>query len=307
MKFFQVIPSGTKIDFIGKFKFFLTGSMAVVAVAIFFMFKVGFNYGIDFTGGTVFQVQFNQPQTDEGIRNILEQMGTSDASVVAIGTTNMQYMITSRADEKEALHKRFVEKVGATNCHIQQVDIVGPKVGKELRTSALLSLIYSIFLIMVYIWFRFDAQFAPGATIAIIHDIIISAGFYLLTGREFTITSIAALLTIAGYSVNDTIVIYDRVRELTKLGGDSMPLPQKINLAINQTLSRTMLTSFITLLSIVPISFFCTGEIQSFALAMIVGIFVGTYSTVYIAAPFTIFASKYVGKSTHRIDRTHTV
>ncbi|MBI1859534.1 MAG: protein translocase subunit SecF, partial [Deltaproteobacteria bacterium] len=143
-------------------------------------------------------------------------------------------------------------------------------------------------------------QFAPGATVAMIHDIILSAGFYLLTGKEFTITSIAALLTIAGYSVNDTIVIYDRVRELLKAGGDNFPLSQIINKAINQTLSRTMLTSFITLLSIVPLAFFCKGEIQSFAIAMILGIFIGSYSTVYIAAPFTILASKYVGKGSKK-------
>lgn len=302
MKFFQLIPAGTKIDFIGKFKLFLFLSTVVNFVVIFGIVTKGFNYGIDFTGGTVFQVKFTEGRTAEQIRSLLNEMGDTDATVVALGSTGSEYMITSRIDksEQESLHKRFVAKVGPTLVNVQQVDIVGPKVGKELRKSAILSLIYSVLLIMVYIWFRFDVQFAPGATIAMIHDVILAAGFYLVTGKEFTITSIAALLTIAGYSVNDTIVIYDRVRELLKHGGDAIPLPQTINNAINQTLSRTMLTSFLTLLSIVPLAFFCKGEIQSFAMAMILGIFIGTYSTVYIAAPFTILAAKYVGKNAKR-------
>ena len=160
--------------------------------------------------------------------------------------------------------------------------------------AAMLSLFYSIILITIYIWLRFDIRFAPGATFAMLHDLMMATGFYLVTGREFTITAIAALLTIAGYSVNDTIVIYDRVREMLKKAGAPLPLPETINKAVNVTLSRTLLTSGVTLISIVPIIFFCKGEIQSFALAMCFGIFVGTYSTVYIASPLTVYVDKFI-------------
>jgi preprotein translocase subunit SecF len=140
-----------------------------------------------------------------------------------------------------------------------------------------------------------------------VHDLLLSSGFYLLTGREFTITAVAALLTIAGYSVNDTIVVYDRVREILKRGGDQLHLDQTINRAVNLTLSRTLLTSGITFISIVPIMFFCSGEIQSFAMAMCFGIFVGTYSTVYIASPFAIYVNRYMDQRKLARGKTVTV
>ncbi len=303
MKFFRIVPDGTQIDFIGKLNFFLLVSGIMVALTIYQIVVRGFNYGIDFTGGTMFQVKFNSPRSAEEVRALLRGVGGGDATVVASGQTRTEYMITSRAEISQTtdpLHKRFIAKVGVDQCQLQQVDFVGPKVGKELRTSAVLSLVYSVLLIMVYIWFRFDAKFAPGATIAMMHDITLAAGFYMLTGREFTITAVAALLTIAGYSVNDTIVIYDRVRELLKQGNEGMPLAQTLNRAINLTLSRTLLTGLITLISVIPIAVFCTGEIQSFAIAMIFGIFVGAYSTIYIAAPFTLIAAKWVKPETRR-------
>jgi preprotein translocase subunit SecF len=202
-------------------------------------------------------------------------------------------------DEKESkntqpINARFLAKVGSNEVVIQSVDVVGPKVGAELKGAALRSLFYSVILITIYIWLRFDARFAPGATIAMVHDLVMATGFYMLTGREFTITAIAAMLTIAGYSVNDTIVVYDRVREMLRQGGSNMPLSQTINKAINLTLSRTILTSLVTFISVVPIIILCKGEIQSFAIAMCFGIFVGTYSTVYIASPFTIYVEKFL-------------
>jgi preprotein translocase subunit SecF len=171
---------------------------------------------------------------------------------------------------------------------------VGPKVGQQLKTSAMLSLFLSILLIMIYIWLRFDLRFAPGATVAMVHDLVMVAGYYFLSGAEFTITSIAVLLTVAGYSVNDTIVVYDRVREIFKKGVTSGEmLPNTINRAINQTLSRTVLTSFVTLISVVPIAILCQGELKNFAIGMGIGIFAGTYSTVYIASPMTIYVEKF--------------
>jgi preprotein translocase subunit SecF len=333
MKFFQIVPTHTNIDFIGKFKYFIAFSIISGIATIAAVFLHGFNYGIDFSGGTVMQIKFAQPRNSEDVRKLISELGEPDASVVSLGADSREYLITVRPSGKEteetsakatattpaaagtigtagegnasagekaarrkgnSLSQKLQAKVGPNAVEIQKADEVGPKVGAELKLAALRSLVYSVILITIYIWLRFDFRFAPGATIAMIHDLILSSAFYLITGREFTITSIAALLTIAGYSVNDTIVVYDRVRELHKKGGTQLPLPETINKAVNQTLSRTLLTSGVTLISIVPIIFFCTGEIQSFAMAMCLGIFVGTYSTVYIASPFTIYVEKFI-------------
>jgi preprotein translocase subunit SecF len=300
-KYLHLIPNHLSIDFIGKFKYFITFSVVTLIVIVGALWTHGLNYGVDFTGGTVMRVKFNQSKSAEEIRKIMEELGEGDASVVGLGQTGQEFMITSRnaKDEKasptvQAINLRFVAKVGANEVTVQSVDVVGPKVGAELKGAALRSLFYSVILITIYIWLRFDARFAPGATVAMVHDLVMATGFYMLTGREFTITAIAALLTIAGYSVNDTIVVYDRVREMLRQGGGNLPLSQTINKAINLTLSRTVLTSLVTLISVVPIIFLCKGEIQSFAIAMCFGIFVGTYSTVYIASPFTIYVEKFL-------------
>jgi preprotein translocase subunit SecF len=300
-KYLHLIPNHLNLNFIGKFKYFITFSIITLILILVGLWTHGLNYGIDFTGGTVMRVKFNQPRSAEQVRKIMEELGEAEASVVGLGETSQEFMITSRnaKDEKESkntqpINARFLAKVGSSEVVVQSVDVVGPKVGAELKGAALRSLFYSVILITIYIWLRFDARFAPGATIAMVHDLVMATGFYMLTGREFTITAIAAMLTIAGYSVNDTIVVYDRVREMLRQGGANMPLSQTINKAINLTLSRTILTSLVTFISVVPIIILCKGEIQSFAIAMCFGIFVGTYSTVYIASPFTIYVEKFL-------------
>lgn len=300
-KYLHLVPNNLSLDFIGKFKYFIVFSAVTLVAIVVGLWTHGLNYGIDFTGGTVMRIKFNQSHSAESVRKIMEELGEGDASVVSLGETNQEFMITSRnaKDEKESknsvpINTRFIAKVGADQVTVQSVDVVGPKVGAELKGAALRSLFYSVILITIYIWLRFDVRFAPGATLAMVHDLVMATGFYMLTGREFTITAIAALLTIAGYSVNDTIVVYDRVREMLRQSGSNLPLPQTINKAINLTLSRTVLTSLVTFISIVPIIILCKGEIQSFAIAMCFGIFVGTYSTMYIASPFTIYVERFL-------------
>ena len=300
MKFTQIIPANTNFDFIGKFKFSGPLSVLLVLGGITLMLTKGFNFGIDFTGGTVVQAKFAEPTTAEAIRNMVTELGEKESSVVAIGTTKQEFLITVRTVKEttdvQPLDARLVNKVGKDKIEILQVDIVGPKVGEELKNAAILSLFYSLILIMIYIWLRFDLKFAPGATIALAHDLVFVAGFYVVTGREFTIAAVAALLTTAGYSVNDTIIIYDRARELTSKGNIQLPIGDTLNRAINATLSRTILTSGLTALSILPIIFFCTGELNSFADAMMVGLFVGTYSTIFIAAPFTVLFQRFLDR-----------
>src|SRR5205814_110019 len=171
---------------------------------------------------------------------------------------------------------------------IRRTEYVGPAVGKQLRNKGIMALIYAMVAILIYVAFRFDLKFGPGALVAMIHDVVMVAGYYLISRREFNLTSIAVLLTILGYSINDTIVIYDRIREeMARYKGK--PLPEIINIAVNDTLSRTLLTSGVTALSLIGLLIFGVGEIFDFAAAMLLGIIVGTYSSVYIASPLTIW------------------
>jgi preprotein translocase subunit SecF len=298
-KFFQLIPANTNIDFIGKYRLFVGLSSLLIVASIVLMFTKGFHFGIDFTGGTVMQVNYKTPTGAEMVRQQLSQAGAPEASVVSMDKSGQEYLITAQSSSDVAgssLPDKLRKIVGADNVDIPQVDVVGPKVGSELKWSAGLALFYSILLIMIYIWLRFDLKFAPGATAALVHDLILTSGFYVVTGMEFDITAVAALLTIAGYSVNDTIVIYDRVR--TMLGGaqvDNATLATTVNNAINITLSRTLLTSGFTALSVIPVALFCDGPIQAFSQAMLFGILVGSYSTIYIAAPMTISVQRFLG------------
>jgi preprotein translocase subunit SecF len=185
---------------------------------------------------------------------------------------------------QDALKKGIPE----TAFEVRRTDYVGPQVGAQLRNKGVAALLLAMLSILVYVAFRFDLKFGPGALVASVHDVIMVAGYYLVTRREFNLTSIAVLLTILGYSINDTIVIYDRIREeMVKFKGK--PLAEIINIAINDTLSRTLLTSGVTALSLVGLLIFGVGEIFDFAAAMLWGIVVGTYSSVYIASPLTIW------------------
>ena len=311
MKFFQLIPPGTHFDFIGKFKHFVIFSIITIGIVFAGLYKKGLNFGVDFTGGTVVQIKFNEPIETSAVRTYVDSLGEPDASVVHLGEDKREFLITVRSVTKTAtsntLAERLVEKAGANKITVQKVESVGPKVGEDLKWGAILSLIYSIIGITIYIWLRFDLKFAPGATVAMVHDLILATGFYVFSGVEFTITAVAALLTIAGYSVNDTIVIYDRVRDMLTDGAGSTPLSTTINRAINLTLSRTLLTSFITLISVLPVAIFCDGELRNFALAMAFGIFVGSYSTIYIASPMTIYIARFLeGRDPKKSSRTQT-
>jgi len=217
-------------------------------------------------------------------------MGVAEAGVTASpvpGSDLTEYQVKSAgmADKiKEALNKGVPEK----KYEVQRIDYVGPQIGKQLRNKGIMALLYAMLAILVYVAFRFDLKFGPGALVAMVHDVVMVAGYFLVTRREFNLTSIAVLLTVLGYSINDTIVIYDRIREeMVKYKGK--PLPEIINIAVNDTLARTILTSGVTALSLVGLLIFGVGEIFDFAAAMLVGIIVGTYSSVYIASPLTIW------------------
>ncbi|MBI1909543.1 MAG: protein translocase subunit SecF [Deltaproteobacteria bacterium] len=294
----------TSFPFIRYQRFFVTLSVILVSGSLFLTFYRGLHYGTDFTGGIKLQYRFTEALSEERLRSLLDPKLLGDAllgdfTIQRVGP-DKENRFALKFQQKEgiaieALSKRvqasFQQKgVSAT---LEQEDAVGPKAGKELRKKGQLSLIVACLLILIYIGYRFDFYFAPGAIIALIHDVLVTVGGLALTGREFTLTTVAALLTIIGYSVNDTIIIYDRVREDLKKH-PKMPLPELVNLSINETLSRTIITSLTVFFVVTILYLFGEGEIEGFGFAMIIGVVAGSYSTIFVASPVYLFLKKWV-------------
>lgn len=238
----------------------------------------------------IINLRSEQALTAEQITKAVEGTGTGVEEVRELGQAqaggfDYQVVASGMADRIRAA---LMTGVQAPDFEMRRVEYVGPQVGKQLRNRGVAALLYSMIAILIYVAFRFDFKFGPGALLAMLHDVVMVAGFYLFSRAEFGLTAIAALLTIVGYSVNDTIVIYDRIREdMVKFKGK--PFAEVINIAINDTVVRTILTSGTTALSLIGLLIFGVGEIRDFAWAMLVGIIVGTYSTIYIASPLTIW------------------
>jgi preprotein translocase subunit SecF len=228
--------------------------------------------------------------TEPELRQAVEASGTNVSQVRGMGEAQgggFDYQVVASGMDRKIF---AAMSQGQTEPDFiqQRVDYVGPQVGKQLRNKGIMALLYAMVAILIYVAFRFDFKFGPGALLAMLHDVVMVLGYFLITWREFNLTSIAVLLTVIGYSINDTIVIYDRIREeMVRYKGK--PLAEIINIAINDTLSRTILTSGVTALSLVGLLIFGVGEIFDFAAAMLIGIIVGTYSSVYIASPLTIW------------------
>ena len=241
----------------------------------------------------IITVRSKQPLTAAQLEKTVEDTGTGVEDVRDIGQSQSgeyeyQIVASGMADRIRGALMHAVQDPQAPDFEMRRVEYVGPQVGKQLRNRGFQALLFSMVAILIYVAFRFDFKFGPGALLAMLHDVIMVAGFYLVTRAEFSLTAIAALLTVVGYSVNDTIVIYDRIREdMAKY--PNRPLAEVINIAVNDTLARTILTSGVTSLSLVGLLIFGVGEIRDFAWAMLVGILVGTYSSVYIASPVTLW------------------
>lgn len=294
----QFIPPHTNIDFVGKRGVALLVSLVLVVLSLLYLIVKGPKYGIDFSGGTLLQVKFDQKVNPDHLRGILKKVGLGDAILQPFGEG--EYLIRSkvssgelkglRAKVDEALREAFGQ-----GFQIQRVEMVGPKVGQDLRNKGLKAVIFALIGILIYTSWRFEFRFAVGAVVALIHDVIITLGAFAVTGRELNLPIVAALLTIVGYSLNDTIVVYDRIREnIKKVGG---PLKVIINRSINETLSRTILTSFTTLITVVVLFLLGGGIIEDFSFTLIVGIIVGTYSSIYIASPIVLFLERERKKS----------
>jgi preprotein translocase subunit SecF len=258
----------------------------------------GLKYGIDFDGGTLVQLKFKTPPAIEDLRDGLKTIGLGDSTIQEFGSKNHILIRVEKSEEKleeigTKVKNSLIGKFQADDILVERVEMVGPKVGKDLREKAILSIIYAIIGIVIYISWRFELQYAIAAIIALVHDVLVTVGAFSLADKEFTLVIVAAFLTIIGYSLNDTIVVFDRIRENMRRKGKAS-LSDVINMSINQTLSRTILTSGTTLLVVVAL-FFRGGEIiHDFSFALIVGVVVGTYSSIFIASVFLVYWEKRI-------------
>ncbi|TPJ29377.1 protein translocase subunit SecDF [Mesorhizobium sp. B2-7-2] len=285
------IPPGTKIPFMGirRWTFALSSTLSILSVVGFL--TLGINYGIDFKGGSLIEVQSKQGDANLGdIRSRLSELNIGEIQVQQFGAPNDVLIRVGTQDAGENAEQTVIDKVRGElqdQYDFRRVEVVGPTVSGELAKQGTIAMLIALAGILLYVWFRFEWQFAVGAIVATVHDVVMTIGFFVLSGLEFNQSSLAAILTIIGYSLNDTIVVYDRVREdLRKY--KKMPLPQLLNNAINETLSRTTLTSVTTSLALLALVLFGGEVIRSFTLAMLFGVVFGTYSSIFIAAPLLI-------------------
>lgn len=287
-----------KVDYTSAFKFCVPASILMVIVFSVMFFQKGLNYGVDFRGGAEIQVRFLETVDVEGIRSVLASANVPVSTIQKIGDESKEILLKVQSD-KEDLNKASAdvervlgERYGAQNLEILKNDIVGPKAGAQLRTSGFQAMAWAILAIMIYIGLRFDYKFAPGAIIALLHDVLFVVGIFILTQKEFSLQIVAALLAVIGYSVNDTVVIFDRVRE-QEAANPHEPIKSVINRSLNETMSRTILTTATTFIVTLVMFVFGGGAIQDFFFALCVGALSGTYSTIFIASPITIFLDRF--------------
>jgi preprotein translocase subunit SecF len=290
----EIFKRQTEFDFMGKKQTAIRLSAILILIGIVsVIIHGGLKYGIDFAGGTLVQLKFEKPPAIEEIRDGLKTIGLGDSTIQEFGSKNHILIRVQRSEEKleevgTRVKNSLAGKFNSEAIVVERVEMVGPKVGRDLREKAVLSIIYAIIGIVIYISWRFELQYAIAAIIALIHDVLVTMGAFSLYDKEFTLVIVAAFLTIIGYSLNDTIVVFDRIRENMRRKGKT-PLVEVINNSINQTLSRTILTSGTTLLVVVAL-FFLGGEIiHDFSFALLIGVIVGTYSSVFIASVFLVY------------------
>lgn len=301
-RFVELIPPNPGIDFIRLAIPMLITSWAVIVIGLVSIwFRGGLNYGIDFVGGTSLQVKFTQTTAVGDIRAALDRPDLREVVVQGVGGEAREFQIRVLGVEGQpedaaagAVRAGLQAKFGEGSFEVLRTETVGPKVGKDLWRDAMLAVFASTILMGVYIWFRFDVRFGVGAAAALLHDVLITLGALSLVNMEFDLTTVAALLTVVGFSVNDTVIISDRIREnLGKMRKE--PLPTIINTSINETLSRTIITSGTAILVTLALFFLGGPVIHSFAFTLLVGFAVGTYSSIYVASPIVLWLGARAG------------
>jgi preprotein translocase SecF subunit len=290
MKPFRLIPDDTKISFmrLSRFGFFASG-LCCLASLLLFLF-VGLNVGVDFKGGTVVSIRTEQPANIDALRGRIGGLGLGSVELQEYGSPNdilIRIEAQAGGDEAEQAAVAKLKDALGPGIEYRSVEVVGPKVSGELAQQGILAVVLSIFCVLFYIWFQFEWQFAVGAVLSLLHDVVLSFGLFSLIGLEFNLSIIAAILTIVGYSLNDTVVVFDRIREYLRKY-KSMPLADLIDFSINSVLPRTLLTSVATLIALLALYVFGGEVISGFTFTMIWGVLIGTYSSIFIASPVLI-------------------
>lgn len=288
----RVVPDDTNFDFMWFRRYSFPFSAAVSILSILMFFILGLNYGIDFRGGTLIEVRAKQGVADiADVRQLMTGLSLGEVQVQEFGQpTDMLIRLEQQkgGEQVQMEANNRARTVLGEKYDIRRVEVVGPQVSGELIQAGILAVLLSILAILIYLWFRFEWQFAIAGMIATLHDVVLTIGFFAILKLDFNLTSIAAILTIIGYSLNDTVVVFDRIRE-TLRRYKKMDISALLNLSLNQMLGRTILTALTAFLALVALAIFGGEVIRSFTLAMIWGVVVGVYSSIFIAAPVLIF------------------
>lgn len=292
MKFKPVrfIPDDTKIPImrLSRFGFFFSGLLSLASVLLFIF--VGLNVGVDFKGGTVMTIRTAEPANIEALRGQVNSLGFGQAEIQEFGSPNDVLIRLPAAEGGDQAQQTVIAKVKETlgpTVEFRSVEVVGPKVSAELAEQGIIAVVSAIVGILIYVWFRFEWQFAAGAVLSLLHDVLITIGVFCLLRIEFNLQIIAAILTIVGYSLNDTVVVFDRIREYMRKY-KSMNLADLIDFSINSVFPRTILTSVTTMLALIALYIFGGEVLRGFTFTMIFGVLIGTYSSIFIAAPVLI-------------------
>ncbi len=300
MRLLRIVPDNTKFDFMRfrRISFPISAAMSILAISLYFFH--GLNFGIDFKGGLLLEVQTQAARADLAkMRATLGSLDLGEVQLQQFGPPNDVLIRIAEQPGGDEAQQAAVNKVrGALGKDVtyRRVEVVGPRVSNELLSYGTIGLVSAIFCILIYLWFRFEWQFALGAMIANVHDLVLTLGFMSLTRIDFDLTSIAALLTILGYSLNDTVVIYDRIREMLRRY-KRMPMPDLLNASVNQTLSRSVITHLTVSLALLALLLFGGQAIHSFTATMMFGVvLVGTYTSVFIASPILIYLGVGTGR-----------
>ena len=309
MRLLRIVPDDTKFDFVRfrRISFPISALASIVAILLYFFY--GLNFGIDFRGGMLIEARVKAPAADIAkMRATIGGIGLGEFQLQQFGDAKDVLIRISQQpggeEAQQAALRKVQDALGTEIEEYRRVEVVGPRVSGELLSYGIMGLMLAIVAIFIYLWFRFEWQFALGAMIANVHDLVLTIGYMAVAQIDFDLTSIAALLTILGYSLNDTVVIYDRIREILRRY-KRIPMPELLNLSINQTLSRSVITHLTVTLALLALLLFGGPAIHSFTATMIFGVvLVGTYTSIFIAAPILIYLGVGLGRETARDEAT---
>jgi len=299
MRLLRIVPDNTKFRIVHWRRLAYPFSAAYSVLVLVLFLTVGLNFGIDFRGGTLMEMQAKSGKPDIAqVRQTANSFGFGEVEVQEFGNAGDLSMRFALQPGGEVAQQAVVTKARAAFAdayEFRRVETVGPRVSGELVQAGTLGVVLAIIGVLVYLWFRFEMQLAIGAIVGTMHDIVLTLGFFLITQLEFNLTSIAAILTIVGYSLNETVVVFDRTRELLRRY-KTMPIPELLDLSVNSTLSRTAITSTTTILALVALVFFGGTAIEGFALVMLFGVMVCTYSAMFVSTPVLLYLDVRAGR-----------